>query len=191
MKNTKKIKLGKLNFYIIDDNYIKYLSQFDKHIAYNKNEKRPYIGVVIIVEEHYYFAPLFSPKQKHKTYKDNLTFFKIINNKTKNDLGIIRFSDMIPVPQESVYLLDIKSKSYGYRRLLSEQYSYINKPENKEKIMEKAQKIYSIVTKNNKSRMAKFYKDLSCDFKLLEEKVLHIKFNNLGYFFHQMLEIKK
>ena len=93
-----------------------------------------------------------------------------LNNKTKNDLGIIRFSDMIPVPQESVYLLDIKSKSYGYRRLLSEQYSYINKPENKEKIMEKAEKIYSIVTKNNKSRMAKFYKDLSCDFKLLEEK---------------------
>ena len=109
MKDSKKIKLGKLNFYIIDDNYIKYLSQFDKHIAYNKNEKRPYIGVVIIIEEHYYFAPLFSPKPKHKTYKDNLTFFKIRNTKTKNDLGIIRFSDMIPVPQESVYLLDIKS----------------------------------------------------------------------------------
>lgn len=30
MKDTKKIRLGKLNFYIIDDNYIKYLSQFDK-----------------------------------------------------------------------------------------------------------------------------------------------------------------
>ena len=27
---------------------------------------------------------------------------------TKNDLEIIRFSDMILVPQESVYLLDIK-----------------------------------------------------------------------------------
>ena len=97
MKNNKRIKLGKLNFYIIDDNYINYLSQFDKHIAYNKNQKRPYIGVVIAVEEHYYFAPLFSPKPKHKTYKDNLTFFKIRNTKTKNDLGIIRFSDMIPV----------------------------------------------------------------------------------------------
>ena len=106
MKDTKKIKLGKLNFYIIDDNYIKYLSQFDKHIAYNKNQKRPYIGVVIVVGEHYYFAPLFSPKPKHKNYKDNLTFFKIVNTKTKNDLGIIRFSDMIPVPQNSVYLLD-------------------------------------------------------------------------------------
>lgn len=169
MKNNKKIKLGKLNFYIIDDNYISYLSQFDKHIAYNKNEKRPYIGVVIIVNEHYYFAPLFSPKQKHKTYKDNLTFFKIINTKTKTDLGIIRFSDMIPVPQEYVCLLDIKNKSYGYKRLLSEQYSYINQLQNKQKIMDKAEKLYNIVTKNSKSQMARFYKELSCNFKLLEE----------------------
>ena len=170
MKNNKKIKLGKLNFYIIDDNYISYLSQFDRHIAYNKNEKRPYIGVVIIVNEHYYFAPLFSLKQKHKTYKDNLSFFKIINIKTKTDLGIIRFSDMIPVPQECVCLLDIKNKSYGYKRLLSEQYSYINQPQNKQKIMDKAEKIYNVVTKNSKSQMARFYKELSCNFKLLEEK---------------------
>lgn len=91
MKISKKHKLKNLNFYIINDNYVKYLSQFDKHIAYNKNEKRPYIGVVVIVKEHYYFVPLFSPKQKHKTYKDNLTFFKIVNSKTKNNLGIIIF----------------------------------------------------------------------------------------------------
>lgn len=170
MKDTKKIKLKKLNFYIIDDDYIKYLSEFDRHIAYNKNEKRPYIGVVIIVEEHYYFAPMFSPKVKHKTYKDNLTFFKIVNSKNKNDLGIIRFSDMIPVPQESICLLEMKNKSYGYRRLLSEQYSYINKIENRKKFMEKAEKIYNIVSNNSKSKMVKFYKKLSCNFKLLEEK---------------------
>ena len=30
MKNDKKLIIGKLNFYIIDDNYIGYLSQFDK-----------------------------------------------------------------------------------------------------------------------------------------------------------------
>ena len=175
MKVTKKIKLNKLKFYIIDDNYIEYLSQFDKHIAYNKNEKRPYIGIVIIVEKHYYFAPLFSPKQKHKRYKNNLTFFRITNLKNKNELGIIRFSDMIPVPQGSVYLLDMKNKSYGYKRLLSEQYSYINRPENKLKIMEKAEKLYNIVSKNSKSKMVKFYKDLSCDFKLLEEKSIQYK----------------
>lgn len=125
--------------------------------------------------KHYYFAPLFSPKQKHKAYRDNLTFFRMVNVKTKNNLGIIRFSDMIPVPKESVYLLDIKSKSYGYKRLLSEQYSCINKTENKQKIMNKAEKIYNIVTKNSKNKMTKFYKDLSCNFKLLEEKSLEYK----------------
>lgn len=175
MKNNKKVKLGKLNFYIIDEEYINYLSQFDKHIAYNKNEKRPYIGVVIIVKQHYYFAPLFSPKQKHRTYKDNISFFKIINTKTKASLGIIRFSDMIPVPQESVCLLESQDKSYGYKRLLSEQYSYINKPENKKKIMDKAEKIYNIVTGDSKSKMAKFYKELSCDFKVLEKKYMEYK----------------
>ncbi len=41
--------------------------------------------------------------------------------------------------------------------------------------MEKAERIYSIVTKNSKSKMAKFYKELSCDFKLLEEKSIEYK----------------
>lgn len=170
MKKIKKVKLSKLNFYTIDDKYINYLSQFDKHIAYNKNRKRPYIGVVIAVGERFYFAPLFSPKPSHKTYKDNLTFFKIISIKTKENLGIIRFSDMIPVPQKCISLLDFKDKSYGYRRLLSEQYSYINMPANRKKIFDKTGKLYDIVTKQSKSKMAKFYKELSCNFKLLEEK---------------------
>lgn len=63
MKNVKKNKINKLNFYIIDDDYVSFLGQFDKHIAYNKNQKRPYIGVLIIVDNHRYFVPLFSPKK--------------------------------------------------------------------------------------------------------------------------------
>lgn len=175
MKHDKKVKLRKFNFYTIDDNYINYLSQFDKHIAYNKNQKRPYIGILILVENQHYFAPLFSPKPKHKTYKDNLTFFKIINTKTKNNLGIIRFSDMIPVPEECVYLLNSKNKGYTYKRLLSEQYSYINIPENRQKILDKSKKLYNIVTKSKKSKMSKFYIDLSCNFKLLEQRSLEYK----------------
>lgn len=42
--------------------------------------------------------------------------------------------------------------------------------------MDKATKIYSIVTSNQKSKVSRFYKDLSCDFKLLEEKCLKYKF---------------
>lgn len=29
MKDNKKVKIGKLNFYLIDEDYISYLSQFD------------------------------------------------------------------------------------------------------------------------------------------------------------------
>ena len=177
MKENKKNKLPKLKFYIIDNDYIEYLSEFEPHIAYNKNEKRPYIGVVIIVDNHYYFAPLFSPKLNHKRYKDNYSFFRILS-KNKDDLGIIRFSDMIPVPQDSVFLLDITSKSYGYKRLLAEQYSYINQTNNKLKIIEKATKIYDIVVRGNiKSKTVAFYKGISCDFKMLEEKCIEYEMN--------------
>ena len=95
--------------------------------------------------------------------------------KEKNDLGIIRFSDMIPVPEDCVELLDIKDKTYAYRRLLSEQYKYINMPDNKQKIMKKADRIYTIVTGNSKGKTAKFYKELSCNFKLLEQQSLVYK----------------
>lgn len=77
---------------------------------------------------------------------------------------------MIPVSQEYLYLLDLKNKSYGYKRLLSEQFSYINIPENRKRIFDKSEKLYNIVTNSSKSKMDEFYKDLSCDFKLLEEK---------------------
>lgn len=49
--------------------------------------------------------------------------------------------------------------------------NYINQPNNKEKIIEKAQKIYNYVIKENtKSKTALFYKQISCNFKILEEK---------------------
>lgn len=43
MKNNKKVKIGKLNFYLIDEDYISYLSQFDfklleeKYLEYSRN----------------------------------------------------------------------------------------------------------------------------------------------------------
>lgn len=158
MKSNKKLRIGKLNFYIIDDNYIEYLSRFDKHIAYNKNQKRPYIGVILVVENHYYFAPLFSPKQKHKTYKDNLTFFKMINEKTKKRFRNYKIFGYDSSTSRKCISIRYKNKSYGYKRLLSEQYSYINKPDNKQKIIDKAEKIYNIVTKDKKVKYQNFIK---------------------------------
>ena len=55
-----------LKIYYISESYINYLRQFDKNVAYNKNTTRPYIGIVYTYNNFNYFAPLASPKAKHK-----------------------------------------------------------------------------------------------------------------------------
>ena len=93
-----------------------YISQFDKHIAYNKKQKRPYIGIVLDISNILYFAPMFLPK--HEQYKENLTFFKMYGNKDRTDyLGIIRFSDMIPVPKSEISIFS--SKNFASRAFSS------------------------------------------------------------------------
>ncbi len=163
----------KLNFYVVNEKYIEYLSQFDKHIAYNKNQKRPYIGIILNVNEILYFAPIFSPKLQHLKYKENLTFFKMYGNKEKTDyLGLIRFADMIPVPQNEVSIIDANKADEQYSMLLHKQYKYINKIENKKIIKQKAKEIRKIVINNNRNRMSIFYKKLCCNFKVLEKVYL-------------------
>ena len=100
-----------LKFFIINDSYIDYLSEFDNHIAYNKNSTRPYIGIVLKVNDLSYFAPMYSPKPQHQKYRDNLTFFKMYSNKNKsNYLGLIRFSDMIPISDNYLIPIDVGVK---------------------------------------------------------------------------------
>ena len=77
---------------------------------------------------------------------------------------------MIPTPLNCVKEIDLKDKSYGYKRLISYQYSYINIKKNKDKILDKAEKIYNIVSNSKSNKKSNFYKKLSCNFKLLEEK---------------------
>ena len=51
-------KIENLNFYIVEDGYIEYASRWDHHIAYNKNNKRPYVGIVFKINVFSYFSPI-------------------------------------------------------------------------------------------------------------------------------------
>ena len=55
----------------VNTNYCDYLRKFDSRVAYNMNEKeiRPFIGILFKIEDCEYFAPLSSPKSKHKKMK--------------------------------------------------------------------------------------------------------------------------
>ena len=77
MREIRKSKVENLEFYIVKEEYINFLSKYDSHIAYNKEEHRPYVGVVLEIEDKKYFAPLSSPKEQHKKYKENFTFLNL------------------------------------------------------------------------------------------------------------------
>ena len=82
-----------MRIYIVKEDYINYLKKFDDNIRDNKNESRPYIGILLEVNGMNYIAPLASPKEKHKSMKNNIDFFKLENG----DLGVINLNNMIPV----------------------------------------------------------------------------------------------
>ena len=130
----------------------------------------------VYINEISYFAPMFSPKENHKKYRNNLSFFKMYGDKQEKEyLGIIRFTDMIPIPEKEVKQIDYKNKDIKYKMLLNKQYNYINKTNNKNEILKKAKKIYDIIKSNKKTKITLFYKKLCCDFNLLEKKYFEYK----------------
>ena len=83
----------------IDEKYINYLRQYDKNVAYNKNTTRPYIGIVYTYNNYNYFAPLSSPKPKHKKINPKaIDIYKIKDG----ELGVVNINNMIPTPIEEL-----------------------------------------------------------------------------------------
>ena len=161
----------KLYFITLTSNYLKYLGIYENKVSLKAN--RPFIGIVFKVNNKEYFAPLSSPKEKHKGMKTNIDFFKI----DKGNLGIINFNNMIPVINNDLCRnkldLEMLSKSLNtddikYFRLLKNQLEYCEK--NKNIILAKAEKIYNIFTKNLdklSESQKKMYRRVN-NFKVLE-----------------------
>ena len=161
----------KLYFITLTSNYLKYLGIYENKVSLKAN--RPFIGIVFKVNNKEYFAPLSSPKEKHKRMKTNIDFFKI----DKGNLGIINFNNMIPVINNDICRnkldLEMLSKSLNtddikYFILLKNQLEYCGK--NKNIILAKAEKIYDIFTKNLdklSESQKKMYRRVN-NFKVLE-----------------------
>ena len=161
----------KLYFITLTSNYLKYSGIYENKVSLKAN--RPFIGIVFKVNNKEYFAPLSSPKEKHKRMKTNIDFFKI----DKGNLGIINFNNMIPVINNDICRnkldLEMLSKSLNtddikYFRLLKNQLEYCEK--NKNIILAKAEKIYNIFTKNLdklSESQKKMYRRVN-NFKVLE-----------------------
>ncbi len=156
-----------MRFYHIKERFVSYLHQFDSKVAQNKNESRPYVGIVLEIGSVKYYAPFSSPKDKHKKMKNGKDFRKINNG----IYGAINFNNMIPVLDSALIEIDIENiADVKYRRLLQNQYNFIKKDEKeiKKTALNLRNLIFSDESKLNEYE--KTVKQRCCNLIVLEEK---------------------
>lgn len=148
----------KLKLHLVREGYIDFLRKIDHRVQYNKSQTRPYVGVVLHIGTHQYFAPLESPKPSHATMKTGVHYFRIDGGA----LGVLNFNNMIPIKDHLLVNFDINAvPDPQYRRLLQKQAQYCNK--HRGEIQAKALKTYE-----NYKKGVPFFVKICCDFKKLE-----------------------
>ena len=158
------------NFKIVkvDYKYCDYLRKFDNKVSYNAGikELRPFIGILFVVNDCDYYAPLSSPKEKHLHIKNTIDIIKINGGK----LGVVNFNNMIPVSSNNYEIIDINKipkniNELKRQQLLKDQLLWLNK--NYNKIIINANKLYDLYTFG---RLPERIKQRCYNFPLLEEK---------------------
>lgn len=159
--NRKRVgSLENLRIYRIDDRYIRFLRSRDGKVQDNKNRRRPYVGVVLLIGGYQYFVPMESPKPNHQNIKPGKHILKLDNG----NLGLLGFNNMVPVHKDALIVFNIdKEPDENYRNLLKRQAAICNRM--KADILNHASRTYFDVV-NNKN---KFLVNISCDFKKLEK----------------------
>ena len=169
------MKKEKFKWYIANSKYVNYLRKYDNMVE-NINyvsKLKPYIGIILFINDFNYYVPISSPKNKHYKMKEDIDFIKIV--KGDRIIGILNINNMIPISNIDIEILDYK-KINNYRNFDSEKekrlyISFLSCElrliNNKiEKIKESAMKLYNEKINNPNSKISK----RCCDFKLLEEK---------------------
>jgi len=127
---------------------------------------RPFIGILFIVDDIEYFAPLSSPKDKHSKLMNTVDLVKIKNG----EYGVVNFNNMIPVTKNQYTVIDLSNKpkteeELKRQNLLKSQPRWLNN--NKRLVKGKAIRLYNLY---KKGELPKRIMDRCCNFKRLEEK---------------------
>lgn len=168
------MKDNKLKWYIADKEYVNYLRKFDdkvENIDYSTKLK-PYIGILITINDFNYYVPISSAKEKHYTIKEGMDFVKIMQD--DKIIGVLNLNNMIPISDNNVKALKYKDieeyrefvsdkEKKSYIAFLSFELDLIN--DKIEKIKKNAMKLYNEKINNPESNVSK----RCCDFKLLEK----------------------
>ena len=159
-----------MKLYYVDEDYINELRNVDERVLLNKST-RPYLGVVLSINDLNYFVPLSSPKENKKLNNQlSIKLFEV--NNIQNRLGYLLFLNMIPVPDKYLSKIDmqyIKEQDLEYYNLLTNQLIFIR--QENQRIVNKAQKVY----KNAVIKKVSFFESMCVDYLALERYVKDLK----------------
>ncbi len=103
-----------MNWYIVDKKLVNYLHSIDsrvENIEY-KERLKPYIGIVLEVEEFKYYVPISSKKEKYYKMKNSLDLYKIENS--GKILGVLNLNNMIPIDDKFLNIIGRKNVKGAY-----------------------------------------------------------------------------
>lgn len=167
-------KEDKLLFFRATDHYIEFLQDIDGKVMNNTNENRDriYLGVLITIGRHQYYAPITSYKEdKHGRIKNSDQTCVIIYGKDREEddlkkLALINLNNMFPAFPSEITVIDFDEEEEKYKDLLEKEYRFV--VSNQERIVKKALKLYELRTKKNIYRI----NNLCCDFAKLEREYI-------------------
>ena len=164
----------KLRWYIVKKDYVNYLQKYDNKVANidYKVKLKPYIGIIVNINNFNYYVPISSVKEKHYSIKEDMDFIKI--SQKNKILGVLNLNNMIPILDEDISILKYKEiekyRNFNsekekklYISLLNFELKLINKMIGK--IRKSALKLYKEKQNNPNSVISM----RCCDFKLLEK----------------------
>lgn len=152
--------MKELNLYYIDLKYIRNLANKDDNVMsispQRAKQDRPFVGVVVLLNEKKYCIPLTSPKDKFKK-KSQVDFIKIFDEEKKQPdgtyklIGVLNINNMIPVREEVIKRVDLKihdndsDEVRNKKQLMIKQLKWCRN--HVETIENRANKVYRLVVK--------------------------------------------
>ncbi len=147
----------------IKNEYLKYLHRIDTRVSVKYNN-RPFVGVITMINNIKYVIPLTSQttqkREKAGKKKRSARITTYVRDGSGVEIANILYNNMIPIISGQYEHIDIDAEKNTYE---SNEIRFIRK--NKEKIINKAHKVYNDRINKNDN----FLNIYCCDFKKLEE----------------------
>ena len=166
-----------MDWYVVDKNYINYLTKFDPRVGYVEYGERLklHVGILLSIGSFHYYVPISSAKPKHQKMSNSLDFHKLQDETSGYLYAVLNINNMIPVPDNCLTQLKYnqvdnfrsfknEKEKTDYVYLLQKEKALIDKVQST--LKSKALKLYQKCTANPTSSLAA----RCCDFKMLEEK---------------------